>query len=444
MSVQLTTSLFILFGGIGPIFWGSMSDYYHVRRFLYLVSLLIFSVASVGCALVTNIWALVVLRCIQSVGTSVTMSVGAGRCTVSDCWEVTERGAAFSVLFVGQFFGPLVGPIIGGGLTTGLGWRSTFWFCFIYGLFLFWLIFTFLPETYREEESLSSTLAHAGMTEYNVTHYATNPETHANGTEIAANQAQIDKNAPALPEARSPASAATTSAAQKKKSFNPLTSIMLLRHMFVWMVAIEIGIVFGSMFTIETLIPELYTQNYGFASWQTGLSFLGAGLGNLIGSYVSGKISDRLLKRARERRGGAALAEDRITLNAWPGGFILIPIGLLLFGWPIQYLLTVWISIIGFAIVCFGMSQVYSAGSAYLVDCIPGRGASVTAACNLFRMTMACILSLIGQPVVAAIGTGFFMTILAVLNIFGMVLFVLVKWKGQLMRQWAGYGENIA
>lgn len=29
--------------------------------------------------------------------------------TVSDCWEVTERGAAFSILFVGQFFGPLLG-----------------------------------------------------------------------------------------------------------------------------------------------------------------------------------------------------------------------------------------------------------------------------------------------------------------------------------------------
>lgn len=37
----------------------------------------------------------------------VTVSVGAG--TVSDCWEITERGAAFSILFIGQFFGPLVG-----------------------------------------------------------------------------------------------------------------------------------------------------------------------------------------------------------------------------------------------------------------------------------------------------------------------------------------------
>lgn len=41
----------------------------------------------------------------------VTVSVGAG--TVSDCWEITERGAAFSILFIGQFFGPLVGKLKG-------------------------------------------------------------------------------------------------------------------------------------------------------------------------------------------------------------------------------------------------------------------------------------------------------------------------------------------
>jgi hypothetical protein len=38
---------------------------------------------------------------------TVTMSVGAG--TVADCWKITERGSAFSFLFVGQFLGPLVG-----------------------------------------------------------------------------------------------------------------------------------------------------------------------------------------------------------------------------------------------------------------------------------------------------------------------------------------------
>lgn len=76
------------------------------------------------------------------------------------------------------------------------------------------------------------------------------------------------------------------------------------------------------------------------------------------------------------------------------------------------------------------------------MDSIPGRGASVTAAANLLRMTMAAVLSLIARPTVSAIGTGYFMVILACLNILGMISFALVKWKGQSMRRRAGYGEN--
>ena len=41
---------------------------------------------------------------------TVTMSVGAG--TVADCWQMTERGSAFSFLFVGQFLGPLIGKLL--------------------------------------------------------------------------------------------------------------------------------------------------------------------------------------------------------------------------------------------------------------------------------------------------------------------------------------------
>ncbi|CAO3597499.1 unnamed protein product [Absidia cylindrospora] len=429
-------------------------------------------------------------QCVQSIGTSVTMSVGAG--TISDCWAVTERGAAFSFLFVGQFFGPLVGPIIGGGLTTGLGWRSTFWFCVAYGLFLFCFLFMFLPETYRLDKdwdalevdekqqqegveqdqqlqhrasashlsaseqisnidtlrqetpendgsqhginndsvdleasikssrrnSLSSTVAHGGLTQYD----GEDGSRHGDGTNHL--------------------SSSSSSTSNKSNKFNPLRSVLLLRHMFVWMIAVQTGICFGTMFTIETIIPDLYTQYYGFESWQTGLSFVGAGIGNLLGSFLSGAISDFLLKRSRAKRGGKALTEDRLTLNAWPGGFIIVPLGVLIFGWGIQARFVVWVSIVGFGIVCFGMSQVYAAGSAYLVDSIPGRGASVTAAANLLRMTMAAILSLIARPTVDSIGTGYFMLILATLNVMGMISYLIVKLKGQTMRLRAGYGEN--
>lgn len=58
--------------------------------------------------------------------------------------------------------------------------------------------------------------------------------------------------------------------ATHQQGFNPLKSFVMLKYAFVCFVAIEIGFCFGTMFTLETLIPDLYFVNYGFDSWQTG------------------------------------------------------------------------------------------------------------------------------------------------------------------------------
>ncbi|KAI9269748.1 major facilitator superfamily domain-containing protein [Helicostylum pulchrum] len=408
IGITLVSSLFILFGGLGPILWASMSDYYHIRRFLYLISLLIFIAASIGCALINNIWLLVVLRCIQSVGTSVTMSVGAG--TVSDCWQITERGSAFSFLFVGQFLGPLIGPIIGGGVTTSLGWRSVFWICAGYGIFLFVFLFLFFPETYRLDIQWDQSF-----------------------TQLQSQTTFVDLSA-------TPKSTIEEEEPERPK-FNPLQSLFMLKYLFVCLVAIEIGFCFGTMFTLETLIPDLYYIHYGFDSWQTGLSFIGAGIGNVLGSIVSGRLSDYLLVRSCNQRDGISKPEDRLTLNTWPGGFILVPLGVLLFGWSIMANFSVWPAIIGFSILCFGMSQVYTAGSAYAVDSVPGKGASVTAACNLFRMTMAAILSMVSPIMGSELSIGYVSILLASLNVVGMCLLVYVKYKGVHLRRRAGLAK---
>lgn len=69
--------------GISPVFWASLSDYYQVRRVLFLFSMIIFAAASIGCAFINNIWGLVVLRCVQSLGASCGQSVGAGNLLIS-------------------------------------------------------------------------------------------------------------------------------------------------------------------------------------------------------------------------------------------------------------------------------------------------------------------------------------------------------------------------
>ncbi|KAI8372798.1 major facilitator superfamily domain-containing protein [Radiomyces spectabilis] len=384
-----------------------MSDFYHVRKFPILVAMIIFSVASLGSSFVNNIWALVVLRCIQSAGSSCGQSVCAG--VIADCYPLEKRGSAFGKFFFGMFIGPLLGPIVGGFLIMSpIGWRSTFWFCFALGIFIFVLCFCCLPETYRDNE-------------------------------------KFDKELPVVTDSKSAASSATDvqsipeKVLIKRKNINPIAPFLLLRHPFVFLASFVSGIAFGSMFAIETVIPEIYEKKYGFSSWQTGLSFLGAGVGNFLGSSLNGYLSDRLLMRARAKRGGQAMVEDRLTANLWPAGIFFIPLGLLMFGFMAEYQVSVWGSIVGFGIQCFGMNMLLTSTSAYLVDAMPGQGASATAAGVLVRMTMSCVLTLVANPMVAALGIGYTTVLLSGLSLLSMVMLLVLKMRGEQLRRWSGY-----
>ncbi|RCH83713.1 hypothetical protein CU098_007768, partial [Rhizopus stolonifer] len=270
IATTLTAALYALFMGIAPIFWASLSDFYLVRRILILLSILIFGAASLGSAFINNIWGLVVLRCIQAVGASCGQSVGGG--TIADIYPVEQRGAAFGKFYFGVFIGPLLGPIIGGFLIiSDLTWRATFWFCFALAVMIFLILFFLLPETYRDDD-------------------------------------QFDLNL----------SLANAKLAPIKRRINPIGPFLLLRHPFIFLSSFVSAIAFGCMFAVETIIPDLYEQHYGFNSWKTGLSYLGAGVGNLLGSILGGMLSDRLLLRSRRLRGGASVVEDRLTANLWP------------------------------------------------------------------------------------------------------------------------------
>ncbi|KAG2215341.1 hypothetical protein INT46_011711, partial [Mucor plumbeus] len=447
IATTLTAALFVLLMGIAPVFWASFSDNFHVRRIVLFASMIIFAVASLGSAFINNIWGLVVLRCVQAIGSSCGQSVGAG--VIADCYPLEQRGAAFGKFFFGVFFGPLLGPIIGGFLImSALSWRATFWFCVAFALFIACNIFFFFPETYRDnakwdmqlpttkDEDNSSSITSRTLEDDN------QPE-----TKIVYEKNQIDsteqsniavESKPTAPPPTTPPP--TTTLQPQKRSSNPFAAFILLKHPFVLCSALVSGIAFGCMFAVETIIPDLYESHYGFNSWQTGLSYLGAGVGNLFGSMLGGMTSDKLLLRSRRLRGGRAVCEDRLTANLW-FAFIFIVFGILLFGWGIEKNLSYWCGIVAFGIQTFGMNQVMTATSAYIVDSIPGAGASATASANLIRMVMACVLTLIANPLVASIGPGFTCVFLAGLSVLGFIILVILKLWGEKMRIRAGFKD---
>ncbi|RCH77940.1 hypothetical protein CU098_002304, partial [Rhizopus stolonifer] len=295
------------------------------------------------------------MRILQAVGISSAWAIGAG--SVADIYEVHERGNALGIYFTGQFAGPLFGPIFGGFLVERWGWQSVFWLLFCFGCILLLLVFFAMEETYRQESIWGK-------------------ESKATALE----DIETDKITPPVQDV------SEQNTMIESKMINPLSSLALLRHPFVLVFSMATGFAFGGMFAIENMLPDLYTSTYGLSSGIIGLTFISPGLGEVFGSLISGKLSDHFLNRAKAKRGGVAIPEDRLAPNVWPAAFILNPLSFFLWGWPVQLGWNVWVSIIMFGVQCFAMVQIFNPAMSYLVDAVSDRGASVTAAANLVRM----------------------------------------------------------
>ncbi|KAF8930997.1 hypothetical protein BGZ47_000286 [Haplosporangium gracile] len=390
-SINASVSLFILFMGIAPLVTSTLSDLFKIRRVLYLAFGMIFTIASIGGGFSRSPAGLILARVFQAVGSGGATILGAG--TVTDIYVPAEQGTAMGLFFLGQFLGPVLGPPIGGLVSHAFGWESTFFFMAIVSVVVILEIFFLLPETYRQEiEDIQDS-------------FQDNDE-----------------------EAKS------SRTLTKRRFINPFKAVLLLRHPVILLSSIEIGMVFGLMFSIETIIPELFAHHYGLNETETGLTYLGAGFGSVVGALLGGKLSDLSLKRGKRRNGGETVLEDRFSPSMWFAGFIIVPFGALLFAWGAEKHLSIVAPIVGFAIYNFGMGQVMSAGSAYVVNAIPGQGSSATAAANFLRMVFACIFSLTAQIIVDAVGYGNYGIIMGAINVFCMAIFCVVKLKGAKMR----------
>ncbi|KAI9478349.1 MAG: major facilitator superfamily domain-containing protein [Benjaminiella poitrasii] len=128
-AVNGTISAFVVFMGISPLFWATLSDSYGRKR-MYIYSGIITVISSIISAVSVNVGMLVVFRALQSFGSNAGLTLGAG--VIADTIPVKTRGRAYGVLC--QY----------------LGWRSTCYFIAILCGILLVITALFLPETLRK------------------------------------------------------------------------------------------------------------------------------------------------------------------------------------------------------------------------------------------------------------------------------------------------------
>src|SRR5690606_16614822 len=141
-SVVWVTSAYLLAYAVPLLVTGRLGDRFGPKQ-VYLVGLVIFTLASLWCGLTTTVEQLILARIVQGLGASLmnpqTMAV------ITRTFPADRRGRAMSLWGAVAGIATLVGPILGGVLVDGLGWEWIFFVNVPVGAVAFVLVTRLVP-----------------------------------------------------------------------------------------------------------------------------------------------------------------------------------------------------------------------------------------------------------------------------------------------------------
>jgi EmrB/QacA subfamily drug resistance transporter len=129
-------SAYLLTSTAATPLYGKLSDIYG-RRALLLPALALFIVASVLCALASNLPELIAFRALQGLGGAGLMSMA--QAAIADVVSPRERGRYQGYMASMWGVASVGGPIVGGFITDHLSWNYIFWINVPLGLAAMWL-----------------------------------------------------------------------------------------------------------------------------------------------------------------------------------------------------------------------------------------------------------------------------------------------------------------
>ncbi|SHF50868.1 MFS transporter, DHA1 family, bicyclomycin/chloramphenicol resistance protein [Microbulbifer donghaiensis] len=143
-ATQYTLMSFFVAFGICQLFYGPASDMFGRKPPLYF-GLVLFAVASVGCALAPTIEWLIALRFVQGIGAASVMSIP--RAVIRDRYTGTQATRLMTTVMLVISISPMLAPLAGSALIGPLGWPSVFIAVALATVVSLILAATGLPET---------------------------------------------------------------------------------------------------------------------------------------------------------------------------------------------------------------------------------------------------------------------------------------------------------
>ncbi|WPG99433.1 Hypothetical protein R9X50_00224700 [Acrodontium crateriforme] len=425
-TINLTLTSYMIFQGLAPTIFGDLSDMAG-RRPAYIIGFAVYIGACIGMALCDSYSALLILRCLQSSGSSGTIALGSG--VVADIATSAERGVWMGWATSGPMIAPALAPVLGGIFAQVLGWRWIFWLLVILaGAFMIPFLITY-PETGR-----------------NVVGNGSIPPQGWNMSLL--NYLQVRKQArsnrePSLRRIPSCESTRTAQEALRKKRKlripNPLNTLHVILEKDVGLLLFYNSMIYCAFYDVITSFPNLLEQIYGYNALQIGLCFLPFGIGSLFAPVGVGKLMDWNFRRTAQKAGLVIVKGKTNDLKDFPLErcrieialplIIIGDIALLCYGWIMHMETNLAAPLVLQFIMGFTLTGGFNALSVMLIDLYPLAPATATAANNLVRCLMGAGATAVIDYMIDAMGRGWCFTfIAAVVAFMSPVLWVLQRW----------------
>jgi MFS family permease len=177
---------------------------------------------------------------------------------------------------------------------------------------------------------------------------------------------------------------------------------MLFRSTICFAISLYIAITYAYLYILFTTFTAVFSGQYGWHGGITGLSFLGLGIGSLIGQFVYIHYGNKVVHKHMAR--GDFRPEHRLYMMCIGGFFI--PCGLFIYGWSVQYQTHFMVPIVATGIIGFGLLMTFMPATTYLVDVFTIHAASAMAASTVLRSLAAAFIPLSSQTMYAQLGYG--------------------------------------
>lgn len=375
-TLGVTTYLFGL--AIGSLILAPIAETYG-RRPVYGICMFLFLIFVIPGSLLSSFEGIITVRFISALFGSAMIANAPG--TIADMVSDEYRAVAFSVWSIGPMNGPVIGPVFSGYSTEKLSWRWTNWIIVIWAGISF-VMLTLLKETYSPV--LLQKRAAKMRKENDDPRYWSRYDVKVGFLELM----RINLSRPFIMAVTEP--------------------ICIFWNGYI-------SLIYGILYLCFVAYPIVFREERGWSLGQTGLSFIGIGIGSMIGIAMVTPITKMINAHRRDAKGKVP---PEAMMSIVCIGSILCPAGQLWFAWTCYPTTIHWALPIAAGIPFgFGNCVVFIYAGNYLAYSYGIYASSAMAGNAVLRSLLGGTLPLAGPPMYRAMGPNWAGTLLGLLEV---------------------------